>query len=122
MSNPFDYVKAINSKTEMNDFSGYVPFIVNRALSYFADCIFYVNEMNMYPSVPVEQQFSFYINSLTKAKRFSKWAKPENKEDIEAVCTYYNYSMEKAKEALKVLSKKQLELIKEKIKGIQNVK
>lgn len=115
------YIKAINAKKQMPDFSGYVPFLVNRAYSYFPETILYANEMNMYSDIPKEAQFAFYINSLSKAKRFSKWYKPKNNEDIEAICKYYNMSVFKAKEALNILTKEQIKLIKIKLKqGIEN--
>ena len=31
------------------DAKDYVPFMVNRSLSYHMDCILYANEMNLYP-------------------------------------------------------------------------
>ena len=55
MSNPFDYVNAINfnkqdlmTGTENDELAeaGYVPFLANRSLSNFADTIMYANEMN----------------------------------------------------------------------------
>lgn len=121
MISVFDYVKAINAKKQMPDFSGYVPFLVNKAFSYFPETIHYANEMNMWQSIPIETQFDFYINSLPKAKRFSKWYKEEKSEDLEAVSKYYNMNLIKAKEALSILKQEQIEAIKYKLKqGIEN--
>ena len=116
---PFDYVKSINTtKEELEDLSGYVPFITNKALSYFPDTIFYANEMNQHNDVPPKGQFLYYLNTITRAKRFSKWHKPEDNETLELVKEYFGYGAEKAKQNIRILTKEQLEEIKTKIKGI----
>lgn len=117
---PFDYVRAINEKKEVSDYSQYVPFIINKAFSYFKDSILHANEMNLYTNIPVKNQFSFFINSLSKAKRFSKWSKPETVDDLEAISLYFGYNRTKTKEVLRLLTKEQIELIKKEIKEIQN--
>ena len=49
----------------------YPPYIVNRCFSGHLDCIFYANEMNIHNALPKDMQYSFYLNSLRKKKRFS---------------------------------------------------
>ena len=107
-----DYLNAVNhTKVPLLDTDddsiekGYVPFVMNRCLSYFPDTIFYVNEMNSRPDTPKKMQFDFYLNSLRKRKRFSKWLKRENPDDLQAVMDYFEYSEAKAREALNVLPK-----------------
>jgi len=107
-----DYLNAVNhTKVPLLDTDddsiekGYVPFVVNRCLSYFPDTIFYVNEMNIRPDTSKKMQFDFYLNSLRKRKRFSKWLKRENPDDLQAVMDYFEYSEAKAREALNVLPK-----------------
>jgi len=55
--NPFDFVNSISfakkdlmTNTENDDLSekGYVPFIVNKSLSYFADTLLHANEIMLY--------------------------------------------------------------------------
>jgi hypothetical protein len=119
---PFDFINAINL-TKKDLFaedpqakSDYVPFVVNRGLSYFPDTILYANEMNRNTSIPVDWQFSFLLNSISKKKRFSKWAKKDAEtEDFRLVKEYFGYSDSKAQEALSVLSGDQLTMIKEKL-------
>jgi hypothetical protein len=118
---PFDFINAINF-TKQNLFEDplapkdYVPFIVNRGLSYFPDTVLYANEMNRISGTPPEWQFSFFLNTITKKKRFSKWAKKEAEtESLLFVKEYFGYSSEKAKEALNILSEEQLAIIKEKL-------
>lgn len=100
---------------EMDNYKDYVPFVVNRALSAHIDCVLYVNEMNMYPSLDADIQNSFYLNSVRPMKRkFQPWLKNELPSDLECVKLYFGYSNKKAKEALSILSKNQLDDIKKK--------
>ena len=117
---PFDYLNAINmSKKDImvDDIAEkkYVPYVVNRSLSYFPDTILFANEMNLNAHLDNKLQFQFYINTIRKRKRFSKWAKPIKESDLEVVKEYYGYSNEKAKQALTLLSEEQLNLLKRKV-------
>ena len=90
MATPFDFLNAINfTKEDMfqdpQSNKDYNAFLVNRGLSYFHDTIFYANEMNRNSHLSKEQQFSFLIYSVSKKKRFSKWAKEPLLEDLENV-------------------------------------
>ena len=79
----------------------------------FYDCIAQANEMNGYHFLGKDVQFNFFINSIRKKKRFGgKWLKQNVLKDIEYVKEYYDYSNEKAREALSILSKEQIESIK----------
>lgn len=98
--------------TEENE-KDYVPYVVNRSLSYHYDCIFYANEMNKVPDTDRLLQFHYLLNTIRSYKRpFQSWQKKEDIDGLAAVKEYYNYSNEKAKEALMVLSNDQLEYIK----------
>jgi len=93
----------------------YVPFMINRALSFHSDSIMYCNEMNRYASIPKQWQFDFYMNSLKKRKRFSKWHKKDkNSEDLSLIMSVYSYSAEKASIALELLTEDQLKDIRAK--------
>jgi hypothetical protein len=93
----------------------YPPYIINRCFSGHLDCIFYANEMNIYNSLPKDMQYSFYLNSLRKKKRFSPWIRKDKVSDLECVKKYYSYSDQKALQALKILSKEQIKFIKSKL-------
>lgn len=115
-----DYLNAINfSKEKLLDNDDtewtkkYPPFVINKCLSMFYDCIAQANEMNGYHFLDKDVQFNFFINSIRKKKRFGgKWLKQNVLKDIEYVKEYYDYSNEKAREALSILTKEQIELIK----------
>ena len=93
----------------------YPPYIVNRCLSGHFDCVMFVNEMNKYPNLDKDMQYSFYLNTLRKKKRFSPWLRKEKVTDLQSVKQYYGYSNEKASQALKILSKQQLDYIKKRL-------
>ena len=115
-----DWLNSINFTKEnlMEDPSvkrDYAPFIINRCLSGHIDCILYTNEMNMYHFLDKDMQYSFYLNSLRKRKRFSPWLRKDKVTDLECVKQYYGYSNEKASQALKILSKEQIAFIKQRL-------
>ena len=71
--------------------------------------------MNMHHSLDKDMQYSFYINTLRKRKRFSPWLRKDKVKDLECIKSYYNYSNEKASQALKILSKEQIDYIKQRL-------
>jgi hypothetical protein len=93
----------------------YPPYIVNRCLSGHIDCIMFANEMNMNTHLDNDMQYSFYLNSLRKRKRFSPWLRKDKVKDLECIKQYYGYSNEKASQALKILTKQQLDFIKQRL-------
>ena len=93
----------------------YAPDIVNKVLSAEIDCIMFANEMNIYHHLDKDMQYSFYLHSIRKRKRFSPWLKKSKIEDLECVKKYYGYSNEKAIQALKILTKKQLQFIRDRL-------
>ena len=117
MSNPFEFIKSIPSskKDIMENEKDYNAFMVNRGLSYFPDTVLFANEMNKYPNLDKDMQYNFYLNTLRKKKRFSPWLRKEKVTDLQCVKQYYGYSNEKASQALKILSKEQLEFIKQRL-------
>lgn len=119
--NPFDFINAINTTKEdlfqdPQAEKDYSPFIVNRGLSYFYDTVLQANEMNRLHQCPKKWQFQFFINSIARKKRFSKWHKKDAEtETLKMVMRYYGYSIQKAKEVLTILSPEQLKIIKTKM-------
>jgi hypothetical protein len=93
----------------------YPPYIINRCLSGFMDVILYANEMNMASHLDNKMQYDFFINTIRKRKRFSPWLKKDSLKDLELVKQYYGYSNEKAKTALGLLTKEQIEFIRSKL-------
>ena len=90
----------------------YVPFMVNRGLSWFSDTILLANEMNRRPTVPVKAQYNFLRLSIRPRKRFSKWLKNEESDDLELIKRAYGYSSEKARQVLSLFSSDSLKALR----------
>ena len=122
-----DYLYSINqSKKNILDDDidaerKYPPYIVNRCLSSFTDTILYVNEMNKNSHLEKKLQYDFLLNSVKPRKRFSPWAKKDSIDYLDIVKEYYGYNDDKALQALRILTKDQLDSIKKSLsKGGKN--
>ena len=125
---PFDFINAINYSKEnliVDEWSEkqYVPYIVNKGLSYGADTVIQANEMNSRPHLEKSLQFQFLINNIRPRKRYNKWIKAEKIDSIEVIKTYYGYSIEKARQVLPLLDQSKIDLLKQKLEkgGINHV-
>ena len=116
-----DWLNSINFnkknliEEDPSEIKNYPPYIINRCLSGHLDCIMYANEMNKYSFLDKDMQYSFYLNTLRKKKRFSPWLRKDKVTDLQCVKEYYGYSNEKASQALKILSPQQLDYIKQRL-------
>lgn len=113
--NSINFNKVNLIKDEPHLAKEYPSFIVNRCMSGHLDCILFASEMNKYHFLDKDMQYEFYINILRKRKRFSPWLKKDKVQDLDIVKQYYGYSNEKASQALRILSKQQLEFIKQRL-------
>lgn len=118
---PFDFLNAIND-TKVDLFQDpqankdYNAFLINRGLSYFPDTILYANEMNKHPNLDKKMQFDFYVNSISKRKRFSKWHKKDVSTDqLQLIQDYYKYNQTNALEALELLTDEKIKIIEDKM-------
>ena len=118
-----DYLNAINfSKVNLLDGDDltwekkFPPYVINRCLSQHIDTIIQANNMKQRHGLAKRLQFHYLLNSIRKRKRFGgKWISTAKSKNLEYVKEYYGYSNSKAKVALDILDKKQLNLIKEKL-------
>lgn len=118
--NPFEYLNSINYSKEdimVDDLAEkeYIPYMINRSLSYFNDTVIIANEMNTYHHIDNKLQFDFLINMIRKRRRFSKWIKPDVDSDVEVIKEYYGYSNEKARQALSILSRENINELRQKV-------
>jgi len=99
-----------------SDEKSYPSFLVNKALSYYRDTVFYANLMNQYPNLDKRLQYDFYKYIVRASKRpYSKWHKKVQSSDLSAVKEYYGYSDAKAEEVLKILTDDQITEIKKQL-------
>lgn len=126
---PFDYLKSINEKTgNMMDISpdaerDYVPFVVNRGLSFSADTILYANEMNCKPLTDKRMQYDYLYHSVRKRRRYDKWIKPEevDEELLNAIVLRYKVSRKRAVEYARMLDQPSQDALKG-VRGGANAK
>ena len=98
------------------DFKHYVPFVVNKALSHYIDCVLYANQMNMYHSAEKEFQYNYLRGTVKKYKRqYSPWAKKDEIKNLDIIKKYYGYSNQKAISALNILSDDDIQEIKDRM-------
>lgn len=120
MSNPFDYVNSIlttkkNLIVDSDTEKGYDPFLTNRSLSYHFDTIMFANNMNKRNHLDKKMQYDYLINTVRSKKRsFAKWVKKQKNDDVECIKILYGYSTAKALDVLRLLSKEQIQQLKEK--------
>lgn len=88
--------------------AAYVPYVMNRAMSYHADAIALANEMNLAGHLPKAMQYRFYLAALRPRSRRSKWWKREEDSDLETVKRFYGYNTRRALEALSLLTRDQI--------------
>lgn len=118
MTSPFDFVKAINkSKEDLlsqgSAPSDYVPFIVNKALSFRPDVLDLVQMVNERHWLDEDQQFYFLLGTVPPTKAYHAWLKEEPEDpNLELVKQFFGYNTKRATEALKLLKPDDLERIK----------
>jgi len=100
-----------------NEHNEYEPYKMNKFLSQSADSIFDVNDMNGLPDLPIPLQYDYFINSIRRrSRRPEKWLVDSSMSvnDLDIVKEYFNYSNQKAKDALLLLGESELEYIRSK--------
>ena len=113
-----DFLNSINdTKENLMDADSncerlYLPYLVNRAMSYFTDTILYSNEMNRNHHLDKKLQYDYYMNSIRKRKRFSKWLKTDQSDDIDLIKQHFSYSDRKAREVYDILGKEGISQIR----------
>ena len=118
--NPFDFVKSVSydKKDIMVDDieeKAYQPFLINKSLSYHQDSVFFTNEMNCRHGLDNRLQYVFFLNTLRKRQRFSKWSKPYVSKKLDVVKQYYQMSTREAKDLYTLLSDKELRELKDRM-------
>ena len=115
-----DFLNSINT-TKENILSkdsrlekDYLPFVVNKCYSYFPDTIFQANAVNGVAHLDKKMQYDYLMASISKRKRFSKWVKPEESKDIDAIKEVYGYSDQRAREVLDLLPMDQIHNLRQK--------
>jgi len=116
MPNLNEILKSLNqTKNEdlIDDFNAndYVPFIINRAFSFYPDTVMFANDLNRFSNIDKTMQYKYYCSGLKKKSRFSPWLKASKIENLELISDYYQVSRREAKELLNFLTTDDIEKI-----------
>lgn len=114
---PFDFVNSITYGKDNiyrdDTERAYIPFIINRALSYFPDTVMYANDMNQFSFLDKYVQYEYYLHAIPKRRRFARWGKKLNDEDVVSVSKVFQMNPSKAAETVSILSEEQLRSIRD---------
>lgn len=121
MNNIFDWLKEINStKSDPNSFSNkdweiWNSYMVHRFLSMNINFIELVNEVQILPPTNKKQIYSIYREFIPKNNKWSKYIKSTTKEPdkdlVSQLKKYFNVSGREIKDYLKILDKKEIQII-----------
>lgn len=116
MSEFIKIIKNINTKSGLLDpdfvDAHYVPFGMNRLFARTPDGLLVAQELNQISEDDLTkyEHYRWYYHRLSKnPRRFGEKAESEKPKYLDTVMEYFDYSREKAREALRVLSKKEIE-------------
>ena len=117
---PFDFLNEItygkkNLIVDDDIANQYLPYIVNKGLSQYQDTVQIANYMNCRGHIPNKAQNMFLVALIPKRKRYDKWVKADEEENLDMIMEYYGYSREKALSAMKLLNSEQFDIIKRKM-------
>lgn len=106
----------LNKDTDLIDEynkSDYVPFLINRGMSFFPDTILHANEMNINSHLDRDMQYKYYLYAVRKKKRFSKWlSNKKPNEKILIISEYYKISLNKAKSISDMITSEDIQNMK----------
>jgi hypothetical protein len=117
---PFDFVRSINEKTENlmrvqpETEKDYLPFMVNRSLSFSQDAVLPANAMNTNWFLDKRMQYDFLYGSVRRRKRFDKWQKREIEDEslVKSVMELYSIGQRRAIEYISMMTPNQREEIR----------
>lgn len=115
-----DYLNSINLKQgdlseDERAMKKYPSYVINKCMMGHIDTVMHANEMNASSHLDNDLQYLYYLYSIRKSKRFSPWDKKSKDSDLDIVKQYYGYNTENARQAMRILTKEQLEVIKLKL-------
>lgn len=83
-------------------------FLLNRTIAKNYDCLFYANELNLYPDLEPKWVYDFYFYAIPAKKRFAKWFKHSTDEEVVTLLKQiYSVSTPVAESYLALLSEEQ---------------
>jgi len=116
MTTPFDILKHINSKDELDfEMKDYNSFMINRGLSNNLDTLFFADVINKYSQLDKDIQYRFYFDAIPKGKRFGKWHKSlVINTDVTLIMETYKVNQRVAESYLKLMNDDAIKILHEK--------
>lgn len=117
----FDYLNSIlvtgeDLMTSPEAIKVYEPFVMNRWLAQYNDCVLIASEANRLGITDKRMHYDFVRASIRKRKRYVKWVKKEKpSKDLEIIQEYYNVGMAEAIEYSKMIPVEHLKFIKDQL-------
>jgi hypothetical protein len=110
-------LKSVNSKSELLDESFidefYQPFLINKILSQFTDCVSYVADMDRNQKhLTYFDQYHYYYLTLRKKYRYTPWIKPYISDDVQYLMDYYNLSLQKSLDTERIIAPHKMAMIR----------
>jgi len=72
--------------------------------------------MNARIGLDKSQQYRYYLESLSKKKRFSRWIKPDVDPNLETVMEYYGYSRKQAQSVVSLFPESEIKKMQNSLK------
>jgi Bacteriophage clamp loader A subunit len=113
-----DFLNSINfSKENLIDGDSkveklYLPFIVNKCMSYFPDTIFTANQANGISHTDRKMQYDYLLNSIRPKKRFAPWQKKVEDSELDLIKAAYGVSEKKALEIMAIITPEKMDIIR----------
>ena len=113
--NAITHTKYKGAADDINFEKDYQPYLINHALSYHEDAVMAANLMNERHTLSKYLQFLFLLNTLAARKRFAKWIKNEDSDDVLAVAEYYGCSTRHARGLVALHTSEQIAIIRSRL-------
>lgn len=110
--NSINLTKDVDLIDEYNK-TDYVPFLINRGMSFYPETILHANFLNSNSHLDRILQYKYFLYSVKKKKRFSKWlSNSKTPEKILIISKFYGISINKAKEIKDMITSEDLDNMK----------
>lgn len=110
--NVFDIVKGINQKKELPEWEEledvYVPWLVNKALSFDRRTVLWANEANKLHQLEKRMQFDLLVNGVDKITRPGMWIKAEKLDGVMEIAKKYSCGLQEALMLRRLISQEEL--------------
>jgi|APSaa5957512576_1039674.scaffolds.fasta_scaffold02734_8 hypothetical protein len=116
--NPFDFLNKINNNgnniVRDNPELTYPEFMVNRGMSLHSDTIFQAYQADQMHDIHDEAKMDYYIGSVSKRKRYSKWPKQVADDDVTFIQELYQVNRYIAEDYIKLMPDNGVDMLRSK--------